>query len=318
VGVDAAKVALELLQGAQLAEGELGISIDEALDPAYWRGLNPSLSVGGTRDATAFEGAELSSEEERRLLARIMSEGWFHTSATLADGRLGDLRGGVYTLRERGLPPSFCFVYDEYWLVARAPSLTRLVSSALGPGYRQISNVWCHYVNPTKRASGWQPHRDGFQNAEQRLTVWIPLTEATLDNGCMYLVPKGTVPPGTSLAEANVNALLQNTRALPAKPGEALGWTFEVVHWGGSVSEDATHARIALSFEFLGADAEPDDSERPVYPVAEPLPSFEERLYCICRGLVQYGQFEPSLLRYAELAKGVGARVERIALGRSA
>lgn len=315
---EAAKLALELLRGTELAEEDLGVSTDEALDPSFWRGLNPSLSVGGTQDGASFEGTQLSAEEERRLLARIGSEGWFHTTPTLADGALETLRRGLDALRERGLPPSFCFVYDEYWLVARAPSLTRLVASALGPGHRQISNVWCHYVHPTKRASGWQPHMDGFHNAEQRLTAWIPLTEATLDNGCMYAIPKGIVPAGASLADADVHALLQNTRALPARPGEVLGWTFEVVHWGGSVSEDAKHARIALSFEFIGAGAEPEDSERPVYPVADPLPSFEERLYCVCRGLVQYRGFEPSLLRYAELAKRVGARVEPIALGRSA
>ena len=56
----------------------------------------------------------------------------------------------------------------------------------------------------------------------------------------MYVIPKDAVPRGTSLAEADVNALLQNTGALPAGPGEVLGWTFDVVHWGGSVSEDAT------------------------------------------------------------------------------
>jgi ectoine hydroxylase-related dioxygenase (phytanoyl-CoA dioxygenase family) len=173
-------------------------------------------------------------------------------------------------------------------------------------------------VHPTKRASGWQPHRDGIHNAEQRLTIWIPLTEATLDNGCMYLMPKHTPPPGTSLAEADVHTLLQNTRAMPAKPGEALGWTFEVVHWGGAVSEDATHARIALSFEFIGAHARPEESEHPVYLVADPPPRFEERLYCICRGIVAYNRFEPSLVRYSKLAKSVGARVEPIALGRSA
>jgi hypothetical protein len=312
---DAAAAALELLQGAQLAQDEP--SAEQVLDRDYWRGLNPGLSIDGPQDAGAFEGAPLADDDAARLLAGIRSDGWYHMPPTLDSSAIERLRLALEPLHERGLPLSFSFVYDEFWLVARAPSLQRLVSSALGTGYRQISNVWCHYVHPTKRASGWQPHVDGFHNAEQRLTAWIPLTEATLDNGCMYAIPKGIVPPGGALADADVHKLLQSTRAMPAKPGEVIGWTFEVVHWGGSVSEAATHPRIALSFEFIGAGAEPEESERPLYPVAEPLPSFEERVYCICRGLVQYRGFEPSLLRFAELAKRVGARVEPIALGRS-
>src|SRR5439155_11077396 len=130
------------------------------------------------------------------------------------------------------------------WAVARVPSLVRLLSGALGEGYRQVSRVWLHHVPPRNAASGWPPHFDGYRRAN-RLTVWVPLTDATLDNGCIYLIPRNLIPAGTAAAFAgagglgvpDVQALLQASRAVPTPVGTVVGWSFDVLHWGARFAE---------------------------------------------------------------------------------
>jgi hypothetical protein len=315
-GESAARAALELLRETQLSDDEVRTTADEALEPDFWRALNPSLSVGAAADAAALELEAIPVEERDALAAHVRKHGYFHTAPTLDRAALARLRDAIDVLRDEGLPPSFCFVYDEYWLLARTPSLIGFAEGVLGPGYRQISNVWCHYVHAAGRASGWQPHVDGFHNPAGRLTFWIPLTDATLDNGCMYLIPKDRIAPQTSIEQADVRTLLQAARAMPAQAGEVLGWDFEVIHWGSAVSEAAKEPRISLSFELIAASAEPEESERPLFDLF-PLPTLEERLYGVCRGVLQYARFEPSLVRFTELAKRIGARVEPVALKRT-
>src|SRR5207249_8180516 len=81
---------------------------------------------------------------------------------------------------------------DEFWTIARTQSLKRLLTALLGSGYVQDSVVWTYYVIPRRGSAGWPPHVDG--NGEQRVTVWIPLSDSTLENGCMHVVPRNLVP----------------------------------------------------------------------------------------------------------------------------
>jgi hypothetical protein len=54
-------------------------------------------------------------------------------------------------------------------------------------------DFWAWYIDPLKEEKGWQPHRDRDTMSTtpdpQYCTVWIPLTDATLDNGCMFVLP---------------------------------------------------------------------------------------------------------------------------------
>ena len=75
-------------------------------------------------------------------------------------------------------------------------------------------------------AAGWAPHADDYRRHQNRLTLWIPLTDATSDNGWMYVVPKDFIygnraPAKESLRAASIAndyclELLQCCRALPA------------------------------------------------------------------------------------------------------
>ncbi len=299
--------ALELLREIRDSD-ETNLQLESALSPDFWRKLNPTLSIGDEHDAHRFERAALNPEDLAQLREKIRVEGYFKTEPILDITELNRFKAGIETLRAEGLPAAFCLVYDEFWLLARTPSLVRLVASTLGPQYRQMTWAWCNYVEPVRAASGWHPHRDGSHHGD-RLTVWIPVTEATLDNGCMYVIPKDKIDPRTSLEEADARALLHATRALPARPGEVLGWDFDVIHWGSSSSDAATEPRVSLTQVFIAGTAEPDAEV--LFEISQ-LPSFEKRLYAISRGLLYYGKFELTLTRYADLARRLCARIEPV------
>jgi ectoine hydroxylase-related dioxygenase (phytanoyl-CoA dioxygenase family) len=152
-----------------------------------------------------------------------------------------------------------------------------------------------------------------------RITLWIPLSDATLENGCMTVIPKNLLPPRTpddfasDMGAIDVEAwraMLQGSRPLPARAGSVLAWDFQVVHWS-SIAGEAEGARVSLSVECLGEGAVPGPSEVPLLDLDE-IPPFEERLRAIAQGILSYERFEPTTIRYAPLARRM---LDRLDLG---
>jgi hypothetical protein len=88
----------------------------------------------------------------------------------------------------------------------------------------------------------------------------------------MVVVPKNRVPASTPDAFANDmsrlspstwRAMLQGSRALPARKGSVLGWDFQVIHWSGIVA-DAEAPRVSLAVEAFGESIVPTPSEEPL------------------------------------------------------
>ena len=73
-------------------------------------------------------------------------------------------------------------------------------------------------------------------------------------------------------------------------------------------SGEAQEPRIAFSFEFIARDEAPTPEERPLYEV-ERLPTFEQRLLAVARGVLQYAKFEPALIRFADLMEQTVDRI---------
>ena len=99
--------------------------------------------------------------------------------------------------------------------------------------------------------------------AAGRLGVWMPLTRASVENGCMYVLPKDQdvqlpkLRAGVPQQEAFDSASAQGVRAVPARPGELLVLDGEVLHWSGAGNaEAATEARVAVAFEFVRRQTE--------------------------------------------------------------
>jgi len=310
------EVFLQLLQHACLPEDEVVTLLQKAMDPAYWEKLNPSLSVGGQLADGVRETATLGLQNRSELLEKLGREGYFQTGPLLSESLVGRMRACIEVLRKEHWPPVFAFVYDQFWQVARIPPLVELLSGALGPGYKQNSNSWCHYIPPRSGSAGWGPHMDGF-NRSNRLSIWIPLSDATLQNGCMYVIPQHVVPETLrdfstleNVSRAELQTLLQGSRAVPAQAGSVLGWHFQLIHWGSTVAQ-AEHARISLTMEFVGDQAEPKTDEHPLFEGHAALPTFPQRLHVIGKGILDYERFELRLIRYRELAKRLVDRVGR-------
>ena len=306
---DSDEIRLRLIEQTRLQDEEVDSYLTKAVDVGYWRKLIPHLSIGGDSKPERVEKSSIGSLRQRELLEGLTREGYFQTGPLLSAAVLGQMRECVEILKANGWPSIFAFIYDQFWLVWRAPSLVQLLSVALGPGYKVIPHMWCYYVHPIRGASGWPPHADGL-GMLKRLTVWIPLSDATLDNGCMYVIPKDLLPEGMSDGVCNskpvtsegVAHLLQSSRALPAQAGSFLGWDFNVIHWG-SVCHKVAEPRISISLEFIGEHTEPADDEMPVFDLQSTLPTFVQRLHIIGKGILLYHDREVRMLRYVELAE---------------
>jgi hypothetical protein len=309
-----ADVFAALLRDAALSDAEVSARLDRACDPAYWRGLTSDVSLldtAPTLDTEAVGDAAIQSAG-----ATMRDEGVFHLPPVLAAGSLRRINAAIDAVVAEGWPPAFVFVYDQPWLCARIPQLLQVVTHAFGEGCLQIPNVWTHRVQPRRGAAGWAPHLDG-PPAAQRITVWIALTAATLENGCMYVVPRSAVPPEVSarpvwlpnLTGREALKMLHGARAMPASAGEVLGWCFEILHWGSPMTADGAERR-AFSLEFIAAGEEPVADERPLLDLTGPLPSFTARLRAIAAPFDNYSRMEFPLIRFARFATTLLERLD--------
>jgi ectoine hydroxylase-related dioxygenase (phytanoyl-CoA dioxygenase family) len=204
------------------------------------------------------------------------------------------MAGAIRLLHANRLPPVFAFHFDEFWLVLA--QLRRVIATILGDGYVMLPDFWAWHVDPMTADSGWPPHRDKGRRAlfpdgrPQSLTLWLPLTDATPINGCIYVVPADRDPTYNTAAEESLQFTLSDIRALPAAAGSILAWTQAIIHWGGHAASRDAPPRISLSCEFQRGDVAPFNS--PLLPPAA-MPDFATRHSLIGRQVLRYRQMEP-------------------------
>lgn len=304
-----------LLERMALSPAEIDLRLGQALDPGFWRRFGPDLSIENESGAKLLESYPPAGDEVVRQCEKIRREGYFQTQPIVDTIAIGRMRALVEKLREAGWPPVFSYVYDEFWDVVRTPTLKHLISEFLGEGYRQNSFCWTYYVARSKGA-GWPPHTDSGDRTS-RLTVWVPLSEATLDNGCIYVVPADRMPADfpskyhdvKTVTQSQLGTLLQAARALPSPPGAYLGWHHGLIHWG-SFACGQTAPRISMAVEFVAAGASARKNEEPLFDMHR-LPSFSERIETISKGIQLYAKFEPLMNRYRELSERMTQEVRK-------
>lgn len=280
-------------------------------DPGYWRALAPHLTVAESSRERVLDGVagiDLSSVLRGAASDRLAEDGYFALPPLMPASEVAALRDGVERLVAAGWPAAFIHVFDETW--AFYARLAPLLSHFLGHGYRQIPNLWAWAVPTRDDARGWPAHRDyqgesAFDNGLLvSLSVWIPLTPATADNGCMRVLPLSRARRYERAPTSDDEIAGGDAVTLDASPGAILGWRQDVLHWGGRSSACARSARISLSGEF----------QNPVFaPLAEPLidpvlaPTFAERVAYLARAVGDYRHMEsiaPKLIeRCAHLVK---------------
>lgn len=136
------------------------------------------------------------------LLQSLSHSGYFVSPPLLRDtSLLTRLRESIDLLGEQGWPPAFVLLYDEFWAWIGA-TLWPLMQECLGPSCSLEGSLFAWVASrdegDTKLGGNFGlPHRDYCYSASnfpdgspKLLTVWVPLTDATLDTGCMYVVPK--------------------------------------------------------------------------------------------------------------------------------
>lgn len=301
-----------LLKQSALSPEEAGRRYVEALDVERWRRLAPFASIGEERPA-ALEPARISDADIAREKRRLDEDGYFRLPQVFESDRILRMRRIVEAVRADGWPVAFAFVFDDFWNIARSPRVAAFLESAVGEGYLQNTVVWAHWVSAEKGMAGWSPHDDYRSGGDTFLSAWIPLSDATVENGCMFLLPAGrsreigeAVDADRDLSSRVVRRALQDVIALPATAGSMIGWRGDILHWGGA-NAGSLEPRLSLALEFRARGARTTTFERPLIDPRAPLPPFRLRLFAIVKALREYTKFEPVLARYLPLAERIFA-----------
>jgi hypothetical protein len=234
-------------------------------DPAIWRAIAPRLHVETERPEPCGDPLAIDPRVARDASGSIVREGYFQLDPPAWHLPIAAMADAIRALEQRSLPAAMAFHYDEFWLLFVA--MRRLIAAILGADYAMLPAFWAWHVDPAAGGGGWAPHRDKghvamfSDNTPKALTIWVPLTDATPLNGCIYVVPADRDPTYNTEAEQDLRFQLSDIRALPARAGAVLGWTQALIHWGARSAPPAAGRpatpRISVACEFQRADVAP-------------------------------------------------------------
>ena len=261
-----------------------------ATDPDFWRHLNPSLTITEAGLQKPVKALEVSRTVIAQCKEMVVEEGYFKIESLLDPSELKDLANCVTKLHAENWPETFAFVYDEFWQLFQRTAF--VMAEMLGRDYKQMPSLWTFYLDRNSQSRGWVPHRDrarmktldqaGYPHS---INLWLPLTDATPENGCMYMLPAGLDEnyKGDLLIQTVSN--FQDIRALPARAGDILGWNEAVFHWGGRSSKLANEPRISMATVYQGAKLDPFE-----WPLMNPgaIPPFIERVGMIGQQFLRF------------------------------
>lgn len=281
--------------------------VEKLLDLEYWKNLNPHLNVS---ECPKFSTPiDMSADRLDEISDTIHHDGYLHQAPLFEAEDIKILRLGVENLVAHGWPPAFIYVYDEPWDLFH--KLDGFLSHFLGDEFALLPHFWAWHIDKEDEGGtkGWPPHLDYsgecafFDDYLISLSLWIPLTDATPENGCMSILPlsrqKQYAKPVTEVSDI----LLQDVRSLPAKAGSLLGWRQDLWHWSGRSSKYAIEPRISLSLEFQNRAFEPLCP--PLFDLTSP-PNPEERVRLICGQFAKYEHMERVSPELEAVAKEIG------------
>lgn len=289
-----------------------------AQNPSTWSGIfAPPLEAepADKADENANKTEDTSAAETAR--AHVVADGYFVTPSLLPPPAIAAAVRAIEAVEAAGWPPVFAFMADALWdLVATAP-FRAVMQATMGQRAAQLPGLWVKRVSGAGD-SGWSPHvdvadapmlRDDGRPA--RLSVWIPLTDARIDNGCMFVVPERVASGLSHSFETQQDIpvdtairLLHHATPLPAPAGAILGWRTTTLHWGGQWKAGAPD-RLSVALEFGHPTFPFSPRERPAFELGL-RPTFESRLALIGRSLVMYGAAadrEPQAAAFVNLGR---------------
>jgi hypothetical protein len=305
-------------------------------DIEFWMRLVPEFSINETPFLVDQADYRFTDVQAERLSRQIRTEGYFQSEPVLPAHEHERLATAIARINQARALPVFIAIFDEFWRLLHG--LRNTFDPILGKSYRLSPDFWAWHISPNSSGRGWGFHRDAeitrpldansliSEDGRPRLcTIWIPLTDATTHNSCIYVLPFPHDPAIQSfLRKENMAAIQQqgqltnwtDIRALPAQAGSVLGWNPYIVHWGSQSTDWATHARVSIGIYYEGADA--PAVGRPYNAAGQryiklhdanfPI-TFEERLAIIANILETYinsGQmanepnFSPSVIEFCQ------------------
>lgn len=249
----------------------------------FWRRLAPDLTIS---DAQPVSVTAIDAARRAKLRLKLVNDGYAKVPSMNARPVHGKIADAMDRIAKAGLPTAFIGVYDEVWslLADLQPAMDTIFDghAALVP------NFWANHsvdmtagFGATRRRGGNGVFKDG---TPKNVSVWMPLTPATPDNGCLYVVPAGQDRNYGKPERAD--ASLPGIRALPAKPGEALIWTGETYHWQARPERNNDDGPLmSLTWEFQHSETEPLEG---LLLTSYPYMPFETRLGLLARQMPKH------------------------------
>jgi hypothetical protein len=251
-------------------------------DPDFWREINPHLTISDGPLAPRVTPLAFPAADAQWHADFMQEEGYLQTRPVFTEEEMAPLREAVERVVADDLPSGMVWLYDEFYLLlARveailAPMLGR--SPLLLPQDFWVFHVPAGAVGRTGFGA-YGPHRDyyvdeGFVRGARPSVVntWIPLTDVTTLDSCMYVVhPEGDRDFRSTTEDVDPAGLnLTDIRALPTPAGALIAFTSRVTHWGSRSSRFAAGPRIAMTCVLQRRDA--PLFAREVIDLEQPLP----------------------------------------------
>eukprot|EP00933_Yihiella_yeosuensis_P027717 TRINITY_DN21603_c0_g1_i1.p1 TRINITY_DN21603_c0_g1~~TRINITY_DN21603_c0_g1_i1.p1 ORF type:complete len:233 (-),score=45.54 TRINITY_DN21603_c0_g1_i1:436-1134(-) len=228
------------------------------------------------------------------------------------------------SLKERGFPPVFIFMYDQMWLMllqifriaARLLESSSVEMSLACFAWALESGTLTPGVKGKRVGNNFgQPHRDKTydkchtEGGKLRMvTTWVPLVPATMDNGCMYVLPAESdpvlsQPDHPSHKKPEEDLVLPQGVALPCEAGSVLAWKANLVHWGSACAADVSQPRKSFATAFmLPGTGKLNAMETISKDELIAGLSMQTRLRIIIKSLLQYKSWYPDFAGMSALA----------------
>ncbi len=268
----------------------------------YWKSLNPDLTISDRPFLRPAPQLSTESMDTDSYVRQMKQEGYFKLDAVLPRDDMERMATAVINLVDKGFPPVFVYVYDEFLQVFK--HLSPILTPIFGEKYRMVTNFWAWHIPAAAKGAGFAPHRDLTGKTLMRpdgmpgmATVWVPLKDVTTLNACMYVLPTDQDPNvPDNMADITIPPeSIQSIRALPGKAGSVMCWNQSVLHWGSNSSEWADDARISIAAYLQRAD-EPGLTNISLEPLQQVTLDF--RLGVIGMLMSHYDQADISKDRY--------------------
>ncbi|EKX35768.1 hypothetical protein GUITHDRAFT_118043 [Guillardia theta CCMP2712] len=147
---------------------------------------------------------------------------------------------GMRSLRRAGVPTFYIWMYDEPWKVMLrlweaaekligGPCVLEPTFAAYHLDYHKAGESGNRYVGTNFSL----PHRDytysdSYDSSGQPkvVTIWVPVSDVTLENGCMYVVPK-EFDANFDRDDVMQHMWVQCHRTCSSNPRASIAWVFK-------------------------------------------------------------------------------------------